>query len=147
VVSIPNSVVLNAAILNYSRMAREGDLVLNTPVTIGYDAPWRRVHELLLAAGRSTEGVLDDPPPFVLQTALNDFYVSYELNVYTRDAARMVQIYSDLHANTQDRFNEGGVEIMSPHYASLRDGNRAAMPDTPPGPRDEPRAFRVRQSD
>jgi small-conductance mechanosensitive channel len=147
VVSIPNSLVMNAAIVNYTRKAREGSLILNTSVTIGYDAPWRRVHELLIAAGRATEGVLADPPPFVLQTGLNDFYVGYELNVYTRDANRMVQIYSDLHASIQDRFNEGGIEIMSPHYTSLRDGNRAAMPETPDGPREEPKAFRVRHAD
>jgi small-conductance mechanosensitive channel len=64
----------------------------------------------------------------VLQTALNDFYVSYEINAYTRQANRMIQIYSTLHANIQDAFNRGGVEIMSPHYSSLRDGNTTTIP-------------------
>ncbi len=143
VVSIPNSVVLGAAIVNYTRLADERGLVLHTAVTIGYDAPWRTVHELLLAAARATDGMLADPEPFVLQTALNDFYVSYELNVYTRDASRIARLYSDLHANIQDRFNEAGVEIMSPHFAALRDGNASAMPDAPAGPRPAPSTFRV----
>jgi small-conductance mechanosensitive channel len=143
VVSIPNSVVLGAAIVNYTRLAEERGLILHTAVTIGYDAPWRTVHELLIASARAIDGVLADPAPFVLQTALDDFYVSYELNVYTRDAGRMAALYSDLHASIQDRFNEAGVEIMSPHFGALRDGNAPAMPETPPGPRPGPGAFRV----
>jgi len=143
VVSIPNAVVLASAIVNYTRLAEERGLILHTTVTIGYDAPWRTVHELLVAAAGATDGVLADPAPFVLQTALDDFYVSYELNAYTRDASRIALIYSDLHANIQDRFNEAGVEIMSPHVSALRDGNAPAMPETPPGPRPGPGAFRV----
>jgi len=70
---------------------------------------------LLLAAGR-TEGLLTAPKPFVLQTALNDFYVGYEINAYTDRPQEMARIYSDLHQHIQDVFNEHGVQIMSPHY-------------------------------
>jgi len=143
VVSIPNAVVLTSAIVNYTRLADERGLILHTSVTIGYDAPWRTVHELLVAAARATDGVLAEPPPFVLQTSLDDFYVSYELNAYTRDAGRIAQLYSELHANIQDRFNEAGVEIMSPHFSALRDANAPAMPDTPPGPRPAPGIFSI----
>jgi small-conductance mechanosensitive channel len=128
-VFVPNSLILSNHIINFSRQAREGRLILPTTVTIGYDADWRRIHELLIAAGKATPEVAAEPQPFVLQTALNDFYVSYELNVYTRNAQAMPQIYSDLHARIHDAFNEAGVEIMSPHYASVRDGNRATVPD------------------
>ena len=41
----------------------------------------------------------------------------------------MQTIYSVLHQNIQDQFNEAGIEINSPHYTSLRDGNRMAIPD------------------
>ena len=64
----------------------------------------------------------------MLQTALNDFYVSYELNAYTDAPEYMPRIYSELHQNIQDKFNEGGVEIMSPHYTNLRDGNQTTIP-------------------
>lgn len=128
-VTIPNSLVLANHIINYSSSAESHGLVLHTTVTISYDVPWRRVHELLIEAARRTEGIIDEPVPFVLQTGLDDFYPRYELNAYTRDPGRMSVIYSELHANIQDAFNEAGVEIMSPHYVAARDGNRTAIPD------------------
>ena len=128
-VTVPNSMVLNAHIVNYSARAKEEGLILHTAVTIGYDAPWRTVHELLIEAARKTPCILVEPKPFVLQTALNDFYVTYELNAHTDDPQQMVNTYSALHRNIQDTFNEAGVEIMSPHYTQLRDGNKAAIPD------------------
>jgi len=142
-VAVPNSLVLGGQILNFTTMARDQGLILNTAVTIGYDAPWRQVHELLVRAALATRGIVDEPAPFVLQTALNDFYVTYEINAFTRDPHRMVDIYSDLHANIQDAFNEAGVEIMSPHYGSLRDGNRIAIPDQYVAADYEAKAFRV----
>lgn len=96
---------------------------------IGYDAPWRKVHELLLAAAAQTEGLLKTPAPFVLQTALDDFYVHYEINAYTDQPNLMAAIYSDLHRHIQGAFNQAGLEIMSPHFTSARDGNRIAIPD------------------
>ena len=129
-VSIPNSVVLSTEILNYSKLATERGLVLHTEVTIGYDVPWRQVKELLLAAAGQVSTVLPDPPPFVHQRALNDFYVTYRLNVVVDDPAVMTKTYSELHAAILDEFNTAGVEIMSPHYSALRDGNEAAVPGT-----------------
>jgi len=131
VVSIPNTQVMSHDTKNYSTMAGEGGLILHTEITIGYDTPWRRVHELLLEAARATEGVRSEPAPFVLQTALNDFYVTYQINVYTSQPRRMALILSELHANIHDAFDRGGVEIMSPHYAALRDGNRTTAGQAP----------------
>jgi len=129
-VVVPNAVVLGGQIVNYSAIIEDHGLILHTSVTIGYDAPWRQVHELLIAAGKATEGVVETPEPFVLQTGLNDFYVTYQLNVYVNQAKGIARIYSDLHANIQDKFNEAGVEIMSPHYSTLRDGNTIAIPES-----------------
>jgi small-conductance mechanosensitive channel len=129
-ITLPNSAVLSGAILNFSTAAKESALILHTSVTIGYDAPWRKVHELLIAAARATKLILQNPPPFVLQTALNDFYVSYQINAYTDHPHEMASIYSELHQNIQDKFNEGGVEIMSPHYSQLRDGNTTTIPES-----------------
>lgn len=130
VVTIPNGTVLGGVVVNYSAEARQKGVIFHTTVTIGYNAPWRKVHELLLAAAVATDDVLHDPPPFVLQTALNDFYVAYELNAYTAKPADMLHTYSVLHQNIQDRFNEAGVEINSPHYRSLRDGNQTTIPES-----------------
>lgn len=128
-ITLPNSTVLSGAILNFSTAAKESALILHTSITIGYDAPWRRVHELLIAAASATQHILKDPPPFVLRTALNDFYDSYQINAYTDHPHEMARIYSDLHQNIQDKFNEGGMEIMSPHYSQLRDGNNTTIPE------------------
>ncbi|HWQ09891.1 MAG TPA: hypothetical protein VN436_12305, partial [Holophaga sp.] len=120
-------------------------LILHTTVTIGYDAPWRTVHALLISAASATEGVLQDPGPFVLQTSLDDFYVSYQINAYTRRPQAMADLYSALHANIQEAFNEAGVEIMSPHYRAERDGNTIAIPEAcRPGDYRAP-AFRVEE--
>ena len=127
-VILPNSLILNTYVINYSTEARKQGLILHTSVTIGYGAPWRKVHELLISAALETESILKEPPPFVEQTALNDFYVTYEINAYTDNPHRMRQTYSELHQNIQDKFNEGGVEIMSPHYTQLRDGNEVTIP-------------------
>jgi small-conductance mechanosensitive channel len=128
-ITIANSMVLGSHIINFSASARHQGLILHTEVTIGYDAPWRTVHELLISAALDTENVLTEPRPFVFQTALDDFYVHYELNAYTDQPGRMARTYSDLHTQIQEKFNEAGVEIMSPHYATVRDGNRIAIPD------------------
>jgi small-conductance mechanosensitive channel len=128
-IAIPNAMVLSSHIINFSSSAKEEGLILNTTVTIGYDAPWRTVHQLLMDAALATENVLQEPKPFVLQTALNDFYVSYEINAYTDRPSAMAGTYSQLHQNIQDAFNKAGVEIMSPHYSALRDGNQPAVPE------------------
>jgi small-conductance mechanosensitive channel len=115
-VVIPNAIIQNSHVTNYSSLAREQGLILHTAVTIGYSTPWRQVHAFLLQAAEKTAGILRNPPPFILQTSLDDFYVRYELNAYTDAPQDMPTIYSDLHLNIQDAFNEYGVQIMSPHY-------------------------------
>ncbi|WP_223653394.1 mechanosensitive ion channel family protein [Hymenobacter psoromatis] len=127
-ITIPNSSVMGSYTTNYSTAAPTLGLIMHTTVTIGYDVPWKQVHALLLAAAAAVPEVLPDPAPFVLQTGLDDFYVSYQLNVYTRAADKQAGLYSQLHQNIQDQFNESGVEILSPHYRAARDGNQIAVP-------------------
>jgi len=129
VITIPNSTVMSGAVKNYSVEAKKTGVIFHTTATIGYDAPWRTVHQLLISAALATEHVLREPAPFVLQTRLDDFYVAYELNAYTDAPREMLNIFSNLHQNIQDKFNEAGVEICSPHFSSLRDGNTIAVPE------------------
>lgn len=128
-VTIPNAMVLGSHLINFSSCAPGEGLILHTSVTIGYDAPWKKVHELLIAAARATTHILAKPEPFVQQTSLNDFYVTYEINAYTDRPNAMAAIYAELHQHIQDTFNEAGVEIMSPHYAQIRDGNKSTIPN------------------
>jgi small-conductance mechanosensitive channel len=128
VVSIPNAKVLQHEIINYSAEARERGLILHTSITIGYDVPWRQVQHLMISAALETTYILKSPPPFVLKTNLDDSYISYELNAYTNMPVRMVEIYSELHQNILDQFNQAGVEIMSPSYLAFRDGKASTIP-------------------
>lgn len=113
---IPNSTILNGEITNYSSMAGKQGLILHTTIGIGYEAPWRQVEAMLLMAAERTDGLQRRGQHFVLQTGLGDFGINYELNVFCSKEEKMVQIYSDLHRNIQDVFNEYKVAIMTPHY-------------------------------
>jgi small-conductance mechanosensitive channel len=130
-VTIPNSLLIANKVINYSAALRDHNtpLLLHTSVTLGYDAPWRKVYQAFIDAALSTSYILEDPAPFVLQTSLNDFYVTYELKAYTNQPAMMPKIYSELHENIQDKCNEAGIEIMSPHYSAIRDGNQTTIPE------------------
>lgn len=142
-ISIPNSLLLGGHVINYSSAVADKGLILHTSVTIGYDAPWRTVHQLLIDAALATENVLKDPKPFVLQTNLGDFYVSYQVNAFTARPAVMANTYSALHQNIQDKFNEAGVEIMSQHYTGVRDGNQTTIPEQYLPKDDEAPRFRI----
>jgi small-conductance mechanosensitive channel len=120
-ITIPNAVMVSQRVTNYSRHGAAG-VFMPTQVTIGYDAPWRKVEALLLSAAAATDGVRQEPPPMVFQTALQDFYVEYTLLVCLTEQARRGLIFDRLHANIQDCFNESGVQIMSPHYERDPDG-------------------------
>lgn len=128
IVTIPNSFVMSTHTVNFSQSAREYGLIIHSEISIGYDVPWRKINQLLIEAALNTPGVTDDPRPFVLSTSLNDWYPVYQVNAYIKEADRLAEIYSNLHQNIQDRFNEEGIEIMSPHYMAVRDGNAPAMP-------------------
>ena len=91
--------------------------------------PWEKVHKLLMDAARATADVIEEPEPFVLQTSLNDFSVTYELNAYIKEVKQLARIQSGLHQNIQDKFHEAGIEIMSPSFSALRDGNETAIPE------------------
>lgn len=120
-VTIPNASILSGHTINYSTTP-DKPIILHTTVTIGYDVPWREMHETLREAARRTNMILDDPHPFVLQTSLDDFYVSYQINAYTQEPSKQAKIYSDLHKHIQDVCSENNIEIMSPHYRAERDG-------------------------
>jgi small-conductance mechanosensitive channel len=115
-VVIPNSEILSGNVVNFSSLAKTRKLLLYTTVGIGYETPWRQVEAMLIEAAGRSEGVLRDPPPFVLLRALGDFAVTYELNVYTEDPATALLQYTSLHRNVLDVFNEHGVQIMTPAY-------------------------------
>ncbi len=129
-ITIPNSAVLSGNTTNYSALAKDEGLIIHTTVTIGYDVHWKTMHEALLEAASRTANLIPYKNPFVLQTSLDDFYVSYQLNVYTSQSNALAPIYSELHQHILDVCAEKGIEIMSPHYRAERDGNESTIPKT-----------------
>lgn len=129
-VSIPNAALLSNNIVNYTALVREKQmpLVVKTTITLGYDLPWRKVYTALIDAANNTSKILADPAPEVWQTSLDDFYVSYQLRAFTHHPEDLGIIYTELHQNIQDCCNAAGIEIMSPHYAAMRDGNQSTIP-------------------
>jgi small-conductance mechanosensitive channel len=113
---IPNSLLLNSNIINYSAKARESGLIIHAEVGIGYETPWRQVEAMLIEAADRTEGIKKQPAPFVLQLSLGDFAVTYQVNVYCSDASKLESNYTNLYHNVLDVFNENNIQIMTPAY-------------------------------
>jgi small-conductance mechanosensitive channel len=122
IVTIPNSTIMNSQITNLSESARSKGLIAYLEVTFSYETPWRQIHQLLLDAAEMTDDVMKEPHPFVLEDAFDDFYVVYQINVYIRDADKLVQIKSNLRQHIQDKFKEAGISITSRHFHSVDKG-------------------------
>ncbi|CAN5437871.1 mechanosensitive ion channel [soil metagenome] len=146
IISIPNSTVMSSHTINYNSDAVVKGLILHTTITIGYDVPWKEVHQALLMAADRTDMILKEPLPFVLQTSLDDFYVAYQINGYTKEPNKQAIIYSQLHAHIQDCCNEMGIEILSPHYRAARDGNMTTIPANYLKPDYQPPGFHINMS-
>ena len=127
-VTIQNSNMLSAQTSNYTEAAKTYGLIVHTKVTIGYDVPWQLIKQIMESAALDTQGIKKNPKPFMMTTALDDFYVEYEINAYTDNSVALPRIYSELHQNLLKRFFEAGVEIMSPHIYARRDGIDTQMP-------------------
>ena len=115
---IPSSTILSADVINYSTLAEQQGLILHTTVGIGYETPWRQVEAMLKLAADRTPGLLKKPAPFVLHKSLGDYAVNYEINAYCNNPNSMSQLYTALHRNILDLFNEYGVAIMTPAYVA-----------------------------
>lgn len=125
---MPNSTIVQSTVVNHTRLVEHG-LTYTTAVTIGYDAPWRQIHAMLVEAARRTDNVASTPAAYVTQSSLQDFYIEYKLTVTFADTARRRESISALHGNIQDVFNENNVQIMSPHYISDPSEPKVVPPD------------------
>lgn len=131
-VTIPNANIINTHLWNYTKNASKLGIILHPTVTIGYDVPSEKVIELLLKAAQNTKNLTRDFKPFVLQKSLGDFYIEYELNVYTKQPGKMAHFYSELYKSILNEFNKAEIEILSPHYTAMRDGNASTIPNQKP---------------
>ena len=116
IITVPNSMIMNSQTMNLSESARTKGLIIPLEVTCSYSTPWKDVHQYLIEAAEATQGVQAEPHPFVLEKSFDDFYIVYEINAYINDADAMSRISTELRQNIQDKFNEVGISILSPHY-------------------------------
>lgn len=128
VISVPNSQVMNSHTINYSMDVAENPLIVYTNITMAYEIPWQQVHELAKKACDPVDLLEKNPAPFILQTSLDDFYVTYQVNAYTRNPHKQALIYSELHKHLLDVFHAAGIELLSPHFRAVRDGSELDMP-------------------
>lgn len=142
IVTIPNASLISSNIINYSATIRDTHipLIVSVSVTLSYRIPWRQAHQVLINAALATPHVLEDPSPFVHQNHLGHSFVTYELKVHTNNPHVMAGLYSSLYQNIQDQCHQAGIEILSPQYSAVRDGNASTLPEeylspdyTPPG--------------
>jgi small-conductance mechanosensitive channel len=117
-ITLPNATLSATTVTNYSRLAGSDGALLATAVKIGYDAPWRQVHALLMLAAERTRHVRKAPRPYVVQRELADSGVEYELRAHLERPQERFTVMSELHAHIQDAFNEFGVQIMTPSFES-----------------------------
>ncbi len=115
-VTVPNAVLMGQNTINYSRLQAEDRTALSTSVSIGYDTPWRQVEAMLLLAADRSKGIRKQPPPWVLQAALKDFYIEYVLVFVPAEIKTKNATLTVLHQQILDVFNEFGVQIMSPNF-------------------------------
>ena len=137
VITVPNSTVLSSNVVNYSSKTKDANdpgVVVYTTITMGYDVPWMKIQQLLIEAAKKTTYIQQKPTPFVLQTALNDFSISYQINAYTKEATKIPLIYSELYTNILDAFRDAGLEMITFHYQAYRDGNQERIPPIPDAP-------------
>lgn len=127
-ITIPNTQILSSQVTNYTTQAQDRNLILYTTITIGYDTPWTKVHKMMIEAAERSTLISKDKKPFVLQTALNDFHISYQLNAFTEHEDKIPGAYSELHQNLQQVFAENQVEIMSPGFTVLRNQPKDTTP-------------------
>ncbi|MDR2404642.1 MAG: mechanosensitive ion channel family protein [Spirochaetaceae bacterium] len=135
-VTFPNMMILNSSIINYNTSSDEDEegLVLHTDITFGYSTPWQTVHAVLIEAALKTDYVLKIPSPFVLQTAMNDFYANYQINFYTKEVDKVPAIYSNLYENIQSGFHAAGIDMTAAHYRiNLPPQPYEPLPETPQG--------------
>lgn len=110
-VTIPNQTLLENQIINYSGM---DVLATAIEVSVGYEVDKDRVKSLLVQAAGRTEGIIQDPPPFVLLVRFNNFAAVYELRAYTDRPNEFLKIESDIRENVYRAFRDQGIDLTTP---------------------------------
>ena len=109
-ISIPNSAVVAAQIVNYSAAdTRRVDI----PVSASYDAPTQKVIDALVLAG-TMDNVLLTPAPSACVSSYGDSAIAYTLRVWVKTEDYW-DVYFALTQRVKDVFDEQGITMTYPH--------------------------------
>lgn len=121
-VTVPNNSILSQQTVNYTAAARDGKgSIVHSTFTFTYHVPRETVEAYLLEGAARCKLLEKNPKPFVLYTALEDFYTQYEINGYTKETARLFAVYSELHRNIIDVFHEHNLDPTSSHFIKVQE--------------------------
>lgn len=119
-ITVPNNSMLSQQTVNYTAAARRnGGCIVHSDFTFTYKVPRKIVEEYLLEGAGRCQLLMKEPKPFVLVTALEDFYTHYEINGYTMETERLFEVYSELHKNIVDVFAEHDLDPTSSHFVKV----------------------------
>lgn len=110
---VPNSKFIDSPVTNWTY----GDprVRFRVPIGVAYGSDVNKVREALIAAGRSTAHVLEDPAPSVFLTKFGDSSIDFELVVWSSEMShRPSRFKSDLNFAIEEKLREAGIEIPFP---------------------------------
>ncbi len=110
VVSIPNSAVVSAEIVNYSVA---GTRRVDVEVSAAYTAPVEQVLSALRQAG-SVEKAFAEPAPFAAVLSYDDSAIRYALRVWCKGEDYWDVLFA-ANENVKKVFDEKGIEMTYPH--------------------------------
>lgn len=115
-ITVPNSMILTSKTTNYSSASADKCLIIPIDININFDVPHEKASELLIKAALQTKHIVTNPHPYVFKNKIQDTYISYQLNAFTKNPERMYFIISDLNENILKVFKENDIDLLSPRF-------------------------------
>ena len=109
-VSIPNSAVVAAQIVNYSEAATRR---VEVNVSASYESPMELVLEALKEAA-AVDKVLEDPAPFAAVVSYGESAINYTLRVWVNNADYW-DVYFAINEKVKRVFDAKGIQMTYPH--------------------------------
>ena len=112
VVIIPNSVITNRDIINWT--AGDDTVRLRIPIGIAYDAPAEKAKAILIDIANECPDVLAAPEPVCILRNFGASSVDLELRVWLADARKRRAVGDWITDRVKQAFDDNGIEIPYP---------------------------------
>jgi small conductance mechanosensitive channel len=109
-ISIPNSAVVAAQIVNYTCT---GTRRVEVTISASYDAQPQKVIDALVQAG-TLDNVLLDPAPSAVIINYGDSAIQYSLRVWVK-TEHYWDVYFEINQRVKKIFDEQGIAMTYPH--------------------------------